>query len=217
MKPNKVNTLLQGRTARIATGKGSGSVTPVSVIASRRDSPSDLWKAVKAQDIGDGFVPIEAVAKQKELERIERKNTSWKNKFVIGSSPHIFFTVIPKVSLSPKKAKIKTPINLSNKVSRVSRKRFIESLGRNLDKTARFVLKDLLPMTMSLESAMTRVQEQVHQMADTKIDLPTSVLKSKMVLASHLRITRFVSEIFELTEKEREIMVLELTRPWSHT
>jgi hypothetical protein len=78
-------------------------------------------------------------------------------------------------------------------------------------------VKELLPISLSLMSSMTKTEELAMQLTDSKVELPVTYMRGKMTMAMYLRVIRFVSETFDLNEEERRLMALEYTRPWSQS
>lgn len=195
----------------------SNGLIPLSFAA--RNRPADKWGSVQKDQIGKGFEVAETVLLANEKKRVakdEKADPLWKNKFIEGSSEFIFFVVTPKPAKKPDPVR-KKPFNFQNKLDKKTKRVFENRLSKNIDETANFMVKELLPITMSLHSALQRTEELVTQLTDGKELLPTSLLQRKMELAVHLRVTRFMSERFGLTEKEQRLMLPELTKPWSES
>lgn len=197
-------------------------IVPVDVKADAR-GPSDLWKDVSKKEIGSGFEIVKDAFpedKPKLLKRARRVNHEqiFSNKFIHikgGGSKFVWWEVVPPAPKKTKPPEKRKPINYKNKLTAKAKDRFAKQLDRNILDTASFIMKDLLPKTLSLHSAFERVGELSQQLIDDKVELPLQYLKSKQLMAVHLRVIRHVSDQFDLTEEERKLMALEYTRPWS--
>lgn len=216
MKTNKATT----RTAHIVDTGGklsssAGLVTP----ASAYKPPKPIWNTVKKEDIGTGYVAIELATEKQAKRRAERDDPIWHNRFIKGSSEFIWFWVHPKPAPVAVKAKPKKqPLNYRNKLDKKTRGRFTSEMGLTIDRTANFMMKDILPHTVALNSGLAKADELLKQLGiEEKVPLPVSYLQGKVITAVHLRIIRFVSRLFELNEEEKKLMVAEFTRPWSQS
>jgi hypothetical protein len=193
------------------------------VVASTGRTPSELWKDVRKEEIGTGFEPVVGAfddAKPKVKRRVRRRDFEqvFANKFIHikgDGSKFVWFEVVPPKPVKPAPQKKRKPINYKNRLDPKTKSRFSRRLDEHILGTASFIMKDLLPKTLSLHSAIERVTELSQQLIDDKVALPLQYLQSKQLMAVHLRIIRHVSEQFELTDEERKLMALEFTRPWS--
>jgi hypothetical protein len=224
-------TTTNPRTARVVTSGGSNKeLKPASngltpgVVVGRRDIPSTMWNEVRKGEVGKGFMPMDFERPEKKA-KVRAKNRresndeerAGKNKFVLGSSPMIWFWITPKVKQEKAKEK-KKPINYQNKLDEKTRRHYTKVLEKNIDSTANFMVKDILPLTMSLHSGLERAKELVQQLLDVEsLPLPEGYIQSKVSMAINLRIIRFVSDQYNLSDEERKLMALEYTRPWSQS
>lgn len=228
---------MKTKTSSVVTG-GTTKKPPVSrngivpaVVSSKGQGPSDLWKGVKPEEIGTGYEAVEdpwaKEAKKKptvKKQAVRRftpdydREVVFSNRFIHikgDGSKFVWFEVVPPKPVKTAPPKKRKPINYKNKLDHKTRTKFSKQLDANILETANFIMKDLLPTTLSLHSAMERVTELTQQLIDDKVSLPLQYLASKQLMAVHLRIIRHVSEQFNLTEEERKLMALEYTRPWS--
>ena len=222
----KTSLVSTGGTAKKPAVSRNGIVPSTAIIAEDRQ-PSGLWKDVTATEIGKGFEVVEGVfADEPKLVRkkARRKDAIFErmftNKFIHikgEGSKFVWFEVLPPKPVKTEPPKKRKPINYKNKLTPKAKDRFTKQLDRNILDTASFIMKDLLPKTMSLHSAVERVSELTQQLIDDKVPLPLQYLQSKQLMAVHLRIIRHVAEQFELNDEERKLMALEYTRPWSQS
>jgi hypothetical protein len=194
----------------------TAGLTPTVVVGSRQ-TPHDMWSNVKKGDIGAGYSPIETASIDEARRRQDKADPVWKNRFVYGTSSFVYFVVVARTVKLPPKKTGKKPINYANKLDKKTRVRFAEALNRNVNATASFLVKELLPISLSLMSSMTKTEELAMQLTDSKVELPVTYMRGKMTMAMYLRVIRFVSETFDLNEEERRLMALEYTRPWSQS
>jgi hypothetical protein len=227
MKTKSSSVITGGTLKRPPTSRNG--IVPVA-IAKQSQTPSDLWKGVKPEEIGTGFEVVLGAfddekakrkpVKQKMVRReVERENV-FTNKFIHikgDGSEFVWFEVLPPKPVKPASPKKKKPINFKNKLDKRTKAKFSKQLDANILETASFIMKDLLPKTLSLHSAIERVAELSQQLIDEKVTLPLQYLQSKQLMAVHLRIIRHVSEQFNLNDEERKLMALEFTRPWSQS
>lgn len=220
----KTSLVATGGTAKKAAVSRNGIVPSTAVIAEDR-KPSGLWADVTKAEIGRGFEIVkDAFPDEPKLVRkkARRKDAVFErifsNKFVHikgEGSKFVWFEVLPPKPVKTEPPKKRKPINYKNKLTPKAKERFTKQLDRNILDTASFIMKDLLPKTMSLHSAVERVSELTQQLIDDKVSLPLQYLQNKQLMAVHLRIIRHVSEQFGLNDEERKLMALEYTRPWS--
>lgn len=217
----KTSLVSAGGTTKKAPVSRNG-IVPAVVTADGR-GPSDLWKDVTKKEIGRGFEIVKDAfpeEKPKVLKRARREpfEQIFSNKFVHikgGGSKFVWWEVLPPVPKKTEPPQKRKPINYKNKLTAKTKDRFAKQLDREILDTASFIMKDLLPKTLSLHSAAERVKELSQQLIDIPVELPLQYLQSKQTMAVHLRIIRHVSDQFGLTEEERKLMALEYTRPWS--
>lgn len=219
----KTSLVSTGGTTKKAVSH-NGIVASTSVLADER-KPSGIWADVTKKEIGTGFEIVKdafpeepRLVRKKARRRDEVFERVYTNKFLHikgEGSKFVWFEVLPPVPKKIEPPKKRKPINYKNKLTPKAKDRFTKQLDRHILDTASFIMKDLLPKTMSLHSAMERVSELTQQLIDDKVSLPLNYLQSKQNMAVHLRIIRYVSEQFGLTEEERKLMALEYTRPWS--
>jgi hypothetical protein len=225
---------MKTKTSGVVTG-GATKKAPVSrngivpaVVTSKGRGPSELWKDVKKDEIGTGFEIVEGVFEDEKpaprKKRVRRFTADFErerifaNKFIHikgEGSKFVWFEVVPPKPQKTKPPQKRKPINYKNKLDPKTKTKFSRAMDANISETANFILKDLLPKTLSLHSALERVTELSQQLIDDKVALPLQYLASKQLMAVHLRIIRHVSEQFDLTDEERKLMALEYTRPWS--
>lgn len=183
--------------------KNSTQLAPV-YFDQKKIKPSSRWDKVDANDIGEGFASLDG---DFDFERRESEFiVEFSNKFVHGSSDFVFFTVIPRVKVKKKKKKV--PINIRNKVTPEETRHFVKKVDRSITATSNFFMRELLPLSMSLNSAIDRVNEKTQQLTQEKAELPADFIRSRASAAISLRILRFLTEQFGLTKEEAELLRL---------
>lgn len=214
------------RTARVVdTGSREKTISKAGLVPPMVKNgrvPRDTWKGVKKEEIGRGFEVIEPaeLTTEKSIKRAhEKADPIWRNKFIKGSSPCIWYmvkapTVKPKVV-----KKKKEPINFRNKLDNKTSKKFRSGLGTAIDQISNFMVKDVLPKSLAMHSGMDKAEELLQQILDDeKVQLPIrQYMQGKTMTAMHLRVIRFVSNLFELTPEEKKLMVAEFVRPWTES
>jgi len=149
------------------------------------------------------------VSKQERL----KPNASGVSKFLTGNNRFIFYMItvnMEKIKAKAMAKKRKPPtVNYANPLSKRQKQRFAESLKANIDSTADFLWKDLLPVTNSLLSALDKVDDYSQQAIEGKAEVDAAFLKRKMMDAVHLRMIRHICEKFGLNKEERQHMVAE--------
>jgi hypothetical protein len=225
MKTTKTSLVATGGTTKRPPVSRNG-IVPLAITKDTR-KPSDLWKDVTATEIGKGFEVVKGAFPDEPktvLKKARRPGMVYErifsNKFVHikgEGSKFVWFEVLPPKPVKTEPPKKRKPINYKNKLTPKAKDKFTKQLDRNILDTASFIMKDLLPKTMSLHSAVERVSELSQQLIDDKVSLPLQYLQNKQLMAVHLRIIRHVADQFELNEEERKLMALEYTRPWSQS
>lgn len=224
---------MKTKTSLVSTG-GTTKKEPVSrngivpaIVSNENRRPSSIWLDVKPEEIGTGFeaapgaFPDEPPVR-KVLRKARRSDAVFErvftNKFLHikgEGSKFVWFEVLPPKPVVPEKPKARKPINFKNKLTPKIQNRFAKQLDKSIVETASFIMKDLLPKTLSLHSALERVNELTQQLIDDKLALPVQYMQNKQLMAVHLLIIRHISDQFGLNEEERKLMALEYTRPWS--
>lgn len=188
---------------------------------------SSIWSGAKPEDIGAGFRRANTAVVR---EILRQKNSSKKNRrldkvyrkiqymdlkaersgrdrhpFLNGNSKFIFYLIKPP---KLKKAESRTPtaVNKTNKVAPNQRIRFAASVSEHLESTSKFFVEEILPRSMSLMTAITKVDELVHQLTEDNASLPIDFIKAKSREAINLRIIRFLCKQYQLNEKEAKLM-----------
>jgi hypothetical protein len=179
--------------------------------------PGSRWGTVRKEEINSGFAPVQ-LDQDKIVEKSRRdKETNGiaKNRFIRGTSPKITFDLNPGNLVKPLAVKVNKskPKKPSAQVSEKQRAKFHRELRANVVETSSFILRDLVPNTMALKTAVDRSADVVKQVYNTDLNFPLDYLEKKALTAVYLRIIRHLSESFELTKDEKEIMLADL-RPW---
>lgn len=200
-----------GRRARVV----SPGLTPFD--AGTNTLPSSRWGTVNKDEINSGFASVQ-LEQDKIIEKSRRdKETNGiaKNRFIRGASPKITFDLNPGSLVKPLAIKVNKskPKKLSAQVSEKQRAKFHRQLRANVVETSSFILRDLVPNTMALKTAVDRSADVVKQVYNTDLNFPLDYLEKKALTAVYLRIIRHLSESFDLTNEEKQIMLADL-RPW---
>lgn len=189
---------------------------------------SSVWANAKPEDIGAGFrrankavvkeILRQKNTKNKRLDAVYRKiqfmdmeaerSGRDKHPFLNGNSKFIFYVIRPP-KLKKAESKIKTAVNIKNKVSTTQRVKFTASLSANMERTTKFFVDEILPRSQALVTAVNNVDEVMQQMTDEKAGLPLDFIKAKSREAINLRIIRFLCKQYELNEKEAKLMYSE--------
>lgn len=171
---------------------------------SEQEDSSVDWSKVSIDSIGSNFEVLEDPAKEVGPVKIGARLS----KFVIGSSPHLFFVVEPKI---PKYVMKKTePINANTKVTNAEKAAWANALGKNMRNLSLFLERDLLPLTSALHSATLSSQERYAQLIDDpSTKLPLSFILRKGNLAAQLKIIDKISDFMGLSAENRRLMKAE--------
>ena len=205
------------RNARVVTP----GLVPFDVSFNQK-TPNSRWNSVSKEDINAGYAAVsldslKAQSKVVEKARATRdSNSVAKNRFIRGTSPKITFDLNPSklVKRLANKAEARKKIEVKTReVSEKQRSKLNKELRASVIATSSFILRDLVPHTMALKTAVDRAQDVVKQVYNTDLNFPRDYLERKALAAVYLRIIRHVSENFDLTNSERELMVADL-RPW---
>lgn len=172
--------------------------------ASEQEEPPIDWSKVDLDSIGGNFEVLEEAKKETGPTRL----SSRLSKFVIGSSPHLFFVLEPKI---PKYVIKKTdPINANTKVTNAEKTAWANALGKNMRNLSLFLERDLLPLTSALHSATLSSQERYAQLIDDPgIKLPLGFILKKGNLAAQLKIIDKISDFMGLSAENRRLMKAE--------
>jgi hypothetical protein len=168
----------------------------------QRSVPSSMWDNAKLDDIGSGFEIIETTPVLEEI--------TFNNPFILGKSRFIFFESTPVYKVKTKKRVI-APLNLTTKLSKPRRARIKEKLHTNMQELEKFFMEDILPVTMSIGSAVANVDEMMTQLLDSKANLPLNFIQQQALKAASFRIIRMMGTKFKLNEKEQKMMFREYT------
>jgi hypothetical protein len=175
-----------------------------------RQSPSALWAAVTPEDIGEGFVPIESFDRPAPVKtRPFFEVREFKNKFVSGSSSFVSYEVKPRLVKKQPKTKARTPFNSHTKITKTEKVKFAQQLEKNISVVNKLFLNEVLPVTLSIKSAIEDTKEKTVQLVGEAIDLPMDFYMVKAMQAVQLRIIRQLVEDFKLTPAEANLMVAE--------
>lgn len=176
------------------------------VIAGTASAPRS-FKGVTAETIGEGFEVVDESIFDTPKNAVFV--TSFKNKFITGRSKFITYTASPVLKYRRPKKEVKQAFNAHTKVSKNLRRTFSESLGENIKSWREMFVNDILPATLSIQTASEEVKEQLQQLVDDNIHIPVDYINVKTLQAVQLRIVRAVVEQFGLTPREAELMITE--------
>lgn len=171
-----------------------------------RSRPDSRWSNVNPDDIGEGFTKADSPF-DSPFDN-DKEDTEFvaelSNKFVTGSSEFVFFTVTPTVKRTKKIRK--APLNAENKLTPQERQKFTRSLSRNIGQMSTFFMEEILPLSMSINPAVDRVDEKTMQMLNTAADLPKGFIQGQATMAIQLRVVRFIAEAYGLNEHETALL-----------
>lgn len=147
-----------------------------------------------------------------KAERLRRKAGSDRHPFLTGNSPFIYYVLQidvkakalkAKLARAPKKTVFDNPLSVPDKSE------FAAKLKSNIEDSADFFWRDILPVTNSVFSALKKVDDYSNQVSDEGAGLPVDFIKRKMVDAVNLRIIRHIADKMELSKEERKLMSAE--------
>lgn len=169
-----------------------------------QEEPPIDWSKVDIDSIGSNFEVLEDVKSAAPVLKMDARLS----KFVIGSSPHLFFVVDSKI---PKYVmKTTEPINANTKVTSAEKTTWANALGKNMRSLSQFLERDLLPLTSALHSATLSSQERYAQLIDDPgIKLPLGFILKKGNLAAQLKIIDKISDFMGLSPENRRLMKAE--------
>lgn len=191
---------------------------------------STLWINASKDDIGSGFRRANrAVAREIVRRSKNRKNQRMedvyrriryqevndqrvgraRHPFLNGSSRFIFYVLKPpKLKKEPVIKDVeKKVVNFQNKITARQRVSFVNDLGTNIEKTAKFFLEEILPKSQALLSAAQKVDEVTQQLTEEKAGLPIEFMKNKMREAINLRIIRHIASQYGLSKAEHKLLL----------
>lgn len=187
-----------------------------SVNRERMKSPSKKKKNVstRKERLDRTRHDISTVMKELDFMRITQKEAPAysKHKFITGNSKFIFWRFkTPVFKVKPKKMVDNSPMNAKVKLTKRERDTFTALLKTNIQRNTDFYWREILPLSTAVVSAVRDVDEKFQQLLDTKSGLPLDFIKKKTTDAIYFRIIRHICETYNLTAKERELMIVEYT------
>lgn len=157
---------------------------------------------------------VKTVMSELDFVRMTQKESPSysKHKFITGKSRFIFWLFKePVFKKVPKKKVDEQPVNAKVKLTKRDKESFASSLKANIQRNTDFYWKEILPLSLSVVSAVKDTDERLQQLLDVKAGLPVDFIKNKTRDAIYFRIIRHICEMYGLTQKEREMMVVEYT------
>lgn len=173
--------------------------------------PSSVWKDVNPDDIGEGFVPVsldvfeEKAPSNRKTSDLVLIDRPFKNKFFTGKSEFVSFTY--KIKLKKKNKKSVRPINEHTKLNKKAKADFAAALKENINYWTNFYLKDVLPVTLAIDSAADDLQDMLSQLVGDTVSIPVEYTKVKMLSALQILIAKKVGSKFGLTKEEINLLL----------
>ncbi len=173
-------------------------------LRSKSEVPSAMWSKVNTKDIGEGFEIVDPSVFEVKKEYKEFVLNKFKNKFVIGKSKFISYDAGVSLKSPKKSVKTKTSVSVSPPLTKDDRKRFVTKLSKNIKAWREFFVHDILPVSLSIHTALEETKDQLSQLVDSSVTLPSDYIVFKTAEAVYLRINREIGSRLLLNQEEQD-------------
>jgi hypothetical protein len=184
----------------------------------------DLWKDVKAKDLGAGFSKVNIedyfdIDKKKRLAiSLDFSKVADASNFIKNCKPSnrfITFFLTPiavdknvsRSAPSSKKSPTKRDSDVTITITDKQKRNFSKLTKQNIETVKAFYLDNILPYSVGVNTAFLETNELVAQLLDDKIDLPSTFFKTKLQEAVQIKTVFFIKKYLNLNDAEAHMFI----------